>query len=67
MAPVSTRALCMTVAHKPIGLEAEQHKHKGNYTFIHFGLTTDRIQKEICGVYFDVCFKRAFELIFVDK
>ena len=29
--------------------------------------TTDRIQKGICGVYFDVCFKRPFELIFVDK
>ena len=38
VAPVSTRALCVTVAHKPIGLEAEQHKHKGNYAFIHFGL-----------------------------
>ena len=21
-----------------MGLEAEQHKHKGNYAFIHFGL-----------------------------
>ena len=38
VAPVSTRDLRVRVAHKPMGLEEGQHKHKRSYAFIHFGL-----------------------------
>ena len=66
VAPVSTRDLRVRVAHKPMGLEEGQHKHKRSYAFIHFGLLLTGY-RGICGLYFDVCFKRAFELLFVDK